>query len=144
LGIPFRGIVHDWSKFLPSEWGPYAEYFYGGPHIKWSEVGVYGKTYHFELCWKTCQEGAKESFNFSWLYHQHRNPHHWQYWVLREDDGNTFALPMPLKYRLELLADWHGAGIAITGKRNTREWYEKNKDKMLLHPETRAWIEATL
>jgi hypothetical protein len=32
LGIPWRGIVHDLSKFLPSEWSPYVEYFYGDIH----------------------------------------------------------------------------------------------------------------
>lgn len=29
LGIPWRGIVHNLSKFLPSEWFPYVERFYG-------------------------------------------------------------------------------------------------------------------
>lgn len=138
LGIPFRGIVHDWSKMLPSEWGPYAQYFYGDDSGEGLEaIERFGLAELAPFGFYT-----KDRFNVAWLYHQHRNPHHWQYWVLREDDGNTFPLPMPHKYRLELLADWHGAGRAITGKRNTREWYEKNKNKMLLHPETREWIEA--
>ena len=29
LGIPWLGVIHDLSKFLPSEFIPYARYFYG-------------------------------------------------------------------------------------------------------------------
>jgi hypothetical protein len=29
LGIPFRGIFHDLSKFLPDEFFPYMNHFYG-------------------------------------------------------------------------------------------------------------------
>ncbi|MEW6726891.1 MAG: DUF5662 family protein [Bacillota bacterium] len=52
-------------------------------------------------------------------------------------------LPMPDRYRKEMLADWHGAGKA-QGKPDTKAWYLANKDKMLLHPETRDWVEAQL
>jgi hypothetical protein len=58
--------------------------------------------------------------------------------------GAIIPLRMPLKYRKEMLADWRGAGRAITGKNETRQWYEKNKDNMMLHPETQRWIEANL
>lgn len=27
-------VVHDWSKFLPSEWIPYARYFYRGSLVQ--------------------------------------------------------------------------------------------------------------
>jgi len=62
LGIPWRGIVHDLSKFLPSEFGPYAYYFYG-PYPRDDE---YKPKY------------VVEAFNRAWLNHQHRNKHHWQ------------------------------------------------------------------
>jgi hypothetical protein len=29
LGIPWLGLIHDLSKFAPSEFIPYARYFYG-------------------------------------------------------------------------------------------------------------------
>ena len=38
------------------------------------------------------------SFDSAWLLHQKRNAHHWQYWVLLEDEGNTKALEMDDKY----------------------------------------------
>jgi hypothetical protein len=43
----------------------------------------------------------------------------------------------------EMLCNWKGAGRAI-GKPDTKGWYLKNKDKMLLGHETRQWIEQQL
>lgn len=120
LGIPFLGIIHDWSKFLPSEFIPYARYFYG--------------------------IGSKKKFNEAWLHHQHRNKHHWQRWMLTLDsassDGKIHALPMPDRYRREMLADWHGAGRAYGSP--TKKWYRQNKDQIHLHRETREWIEKMI
>lgn len=123
LGIaPHQAILHDWSKFLPSEWSPYARAFYAPDG---------SGQYH------------PEEFTEAWNYHQKRNPHHWQYWMITWDRGETECLPMPDKYRREMLADWRGAGMAL-GKPDTKAWYLANKDKMHLHPETRAWIEQQL
>jgi hypothetical protein len=114
----WRLLKHDWSKFLPSEWIPYAMYFNA--------------------------DGSETAFNEAWLLHQHRNDHHWQYWVLRNDDGSVECLQMPEKVWREMLADWMGAGRAITGRWECAEWYAKNRDKIQLHPNTRAFIEAKL
>lgn len=116
---PWRTLLHDLSKFAVAEWTPYAKYFYGG----------YGRNQPPDV---------QRAFDFAWLHHQKKNPHHWQYWVLREDDGATKLLPMPEKYLLEMVADWMGAGRAITGAWNPNPWYEKNAEKILLAPETRA------
>ncbi len=156
-GLVWQGLIHDWTKFLPSEWSPYVEYFYG--------------------------DGGKGAFDVAWNHHQKRNPHHWQYWLLREDnpearlqlsqhllqaaievdqfglisdatmqDGtetvirNFFKiLPMPDKYRKEMLCDWRGAGQAQGKPRDeTIYWYVANKDNIFLHPDTEAWIEKEL
>lgn len=50
------------------------------------------------------------------------------------------ALPMPEKYRREMLADWRGAGRAY-GNNDTAGWYEKNAAQIVLHPDTREWVE---
>jgi hypothetical protein len=139
LGIPWLGLIHDWSKLLPSEWFPYAAHFYGD-YPEWAKMSAGKKSVYFG----PTKESVAQNFDFAWLYHQHRNPHHWQFWVLREDDGGAKVLPMLDKYRREMLADWRGAGRAITGKDNTADWYVKNKHKMYLHPDTRAWIEVQL
>lgn len=128
-GLAWRGIKHDWSKFLPSEWYPYVDFFYRGtPSTKTG--GSIAKR-------------ATPQFEIAWNHHQKRNDHHWQYWIRLGDDGTTLVLPMPHKVRLEMLADWRGAGRAL-GKPNTWEWYEANKEKMQLHPETREWVEGEL
>ena len=115
-------IKHDWSKFLPSEWFPYARFFYGGARTAL----------------------AMWEFKAAWLKHQHRNPHHWQHWVLREDSGEVKVLDMPDKYRREMLADWRGAGRAIHGKDETASWYEKTKSGRMLYPDTLVWVEREL
>lgn len=164
LGIPLLGIVHDSSKFLPSEFFPYARWFYG-PHIK---VTI-GSPNHFKhgdvltACGQgpepvllvVVEEGStiellpkkmRDDFDVAWLHHQKQNRHHWQYWHLYQDEDPDKVLPMPDRYRKEMLADWHGAGIAYTGKNNTLEWYAKRREKMkqVLHRETRKWIEQQL
>lgn len=142
LGIPFCGLIHDLSKFLPSEWWPYCRYFYGGPHKPFADFSS-GLKYEFD-CWSISQEGIEHTFNYAWLFHQHRNHHHWQYWVLREDSGKTITIPIPKKYVLEMIADWIGAGRAITGKYEVKEWYASNADKMQLHLVTRYQVEKLL
>jgi hypothetical protein len=122
-GLYWRGIKHDWSKFLPCEWFPYAQSFYG-PQPRTDETKV--------------------RFDRAWLHHQHFNPHHWQHWVLREDSGATKILEMHWDDMLEMLADWEGAGRAITGNKDTRTWYLNNQDKILLHPYTKEAVRMEL
>lgn len=121
LGVSWLGIVHDWSKFLPSEFAPYAQHFYGNQPKKKDD----------------------SAFDIAWLHHQKRNRHHWQYWMLIQDNEEDKVLPMPGRYRSEMLADWHGAGRAY-GNPNTRQWYEEHKHEIIIHAETRAWIESQL
>lgn len=134
-------LRHDLSKFRPDEWGPYAAWFYGGPHPDESEIGYYERTYYGL---GRSRQARKAAFDEAWLKHQQRNPHHWQHWILRNDNGPTVALEMPRRYMLEMVADWAGAGRAITGKLEVGEWYTRNRDNMLLHPDTRDWVETCL
>lgn len=133
LGIWWLGLVHDWSKLRPGEFIPYARYFYGRKRREWRDsTGYYKPTQTGDL-----------AFDFAWLLHQKRNKHHWQWWICPQDDGGFQAFEMPERYRREMLADWIGAGLA-QGKPDTRAWYTKNKGKMILGPETRAWVERRL
>lgn len=133
LGLIWRGIVHDLDKFLPSMWFPYVNAFYGKhkPSPR-DNSGYYDAT-----------KVGSDPFMLAWLGHIHRNKHHWQYWVLLHDDGGKSVFPMPDKYRKEMLSDWRGAGRA-QGSPDTRGWYDKNRDKMILNESTRNWIEANL
>jgi len=132
VGLYWRGLVHDLSKFRPSEWFPYAEYFYGKQPLE-RQDGYYKPT-----------DTGNPAFDFAWLLHQKRNRHHWQWWVLPRDDGSIRILPMDPASRLEMLCDWRGAGRAQKNNLSTAEWYKKHKDKLQLHPETRKWVEETL
>lgn len=141
-GLIWQGIVHDWSKFLPSEWLPYAQFFYGYKPTA-AERDRARRVLGYDP--DPSDAEVREAFDRAWLKHQHRNPHHWQHWVLRNDNGTTVALEMPRRYLLEMLADWDGAGRAITGKSGgTSLWYAKNRDKMVMHPATRALVDRML
>lgn len=131
----WQGIVHDWSKFLPDEWIPYANWFYGDQGVRFNG----GFAWEFRE-----NELQRIAFNYAWLKHQHRNPHHWQHWILREDSGKELLMDMPKKYRLEMLCDWEGAGMAITGKCEYELWYLKNNAKIQLHPTTKAHVLSEL
>lgn len=193
LGIPWLGIIHDWSKFLPSEFIPYAKYFYGEyEYEKLDDVPLFKIPYDAET-----KEDAKRNFDIAWLYHQKRNRHHWQYFILQYDNEERYfiqqhsietpmmlalhnkqlfevyvpcwekddeiysvvyrrlvdvrnelnrapvCIAMPDRYRREMLADWRGAGKAY-GNPDTKAWYLEHKDNIILHPETRRWIEDQL
>lgn len=140
----WRGVLHDLSKFRPSEFIPYAQYFYNKDGSKKDirdESGYYKATGTPDI-----------KFNFAWLLHQKRNRHHWQWWILPEDDGGIKVMSMTPEFRKEMLCDWIGAGRACGSIKSpdddmyleTREWYKKNKCNMVLHTETRAWIETRL
>jgi hypothetical protein len=175
-GLWWRGLMHDMSKMFPSEWGPYAEFFYGefpcatcdGSGQVKERVGGFMKNQFPEgFCWVRCDACAGRgkvsrkqamrdktgyykptdtgdaAFDFSWLLHQKRNRHHWQWWVLPEDDGGVKVLPMQEPYRTEMICDWLGAGRAL-GTPSVNAWYKANGKKMQLHPDTRAWVEEQL
>jgi hypothetical protein len=201
LGIPLRGLLHDLSKLLPSEFMPYARYFYGKNWYKNKDWNGDRRNY---IPFKYTEDGIKEAFDLAWLKHQKRNPHHWQYWLLvmdssskeftiqehgqgypiylsrnnrhlaefdesilfKEDkvvpnvcNSNAYLyakeiqdrlnkspkiLYMPMKYSLEMLADWKGAGMAINGKDDTKSWYLKNRDNIILHSSVKRWIDEKL
>ncbi len=124
LGVPlWQALIHDWHKFLPDEWLPYLDYFYGDDGDS---------------------AAVRARFSVAWLKHQNRAPHHWQYWVRINDDGTEDAIAMPDRYRREMLADWRGAGLAIDGEADTLSWYTPRRDGIRLHPETRVWLEREM
>lgn len=118
----WRLLIHDWQKFLPVEWVPYARAFYGKPGRK--------------------PEGRPD-FDHAWLHHQKFGPHHWQYWILLQDDGKHRPLPMPRVYLLEMCADWRGANAAY-GDQPLLAWYTKTARGRWLHPDTQREVERIL
>lgn len=80
----------------------------------------------------------------AWNRHQKRNRHHWQWWLITWDRGETNALPIPEADIREMVADWIGAGWAIVGRPNPLPWYEQNKTKIILHDDSRVTLERLL
>ena len=126
LGAPlWQALIHDLSKFGPAEWGAYVNAFYA----------------------KRGDATARRlAFDVAWNHHQKVNPHHWQYWLLitDSDDPRLRPLPIPDRYVREMVADWYGAGMAISGKNDVEGWYLDNKEKIIFEPDTRARVEATI
>lgn len=145
-GLIWRGILHDLSKFRPDEFIPYARYFYGNyPEWKKTPSGI--KEQYFGLT----KEKVELNFDYAWLLHQKRNPHHWQYWILKEDSGNVKVFEIPYLYKLEMLCDWIGAGKALGIKSpindkyyELRNWWNANNHNMQLHSETRRYFNQLL
>ena len=136
LGVPlWMAILHDWDKFLPSRFIPYARFF---RNPDGSRTGARKPTGEYD----PTDTGSIE-FEFAWFLHQKVNRHHWQWWILPTETGGIKALSMPDVHRREMLADMRGAGRAL-GLPDTKAWYMANCDKMQLHPETRLWLEDQL
>lgn len=114
---------HDESKFTSHEYDPYDEYFYGER-----------------------TKDTKSNFNYAWLHHIHNNKHHWQYWVLINDDAEegTVALDIPYKYVLEMIADWWSFSWKSGDLYKIFDWYDSHKARMILSKNTRETVEEIL
>jgi Family of unknown function (DUF5662) len=105
LGVPlWRLLIHDWSKFTPSEAPHYGRQFFGD---KDDPLG----------------------FSKAWLHHQHCNPHHFEHWVPvsghnRGGYADLEPLPMPRWAAREMVADWLAASRAYEGAwpQSFRQW----------------------
>lgn len=115
---------HDLSKYGKEEYDAYDEYFYGG----------YVRT--------------KDKFNKAWLHHIHNNPHHWQYWMLFEDDPNGsndyICIEMPHNYVIEMIADWWSFSWKSKNLYEIFDWYNKHLMTIKLHEKTRKHVEKIL
>jgi hypothetical protein len=119
----WRLLIHDLSKFRPSEFRAYVRY-----------QTANGYAYRCGHDWR---------YDVAMNHHHKRNPHHWQYWVHIAEDGTVEPLPMPDIYVREMVADWDAAGLA-PGRMPVIEWYRQNFDKLLLHTITRDQIDYLL
>ena len=117
-------FIHDDSKYSKEEYDAYDAYFYGGKRTK--EI--------------------KDNFKYAWLHHIHNNPHHWQYWVLINDDPDNgiVALDIPYKYVIEMICDWWSFSWRTGNLYEIFNWYDKHKDYMILSENTRELVEDIL
>lgn len=118
------GFAHDQSKSETDEYAAYDEYFYGGNR----------------------SFAVVQAFNKAWLFHIHRNPHHWQYWVLIHDDPNEQeeCIEMPYNYLIEMICDWWAFSWAKGDLNEMFMWWDEHKDYIRLHPNSKKTIVEVL
>ncbi len=115
---------HDTSKNDPEEYDAYDKYFYGG-----------NKSY-----------AVVNNFNKAWLHHIHMNPHHWQHWVLINDDpGKGYKiLDMPHVYIIEMICDWWSFSWNKGDLYEIFDWYDEHKAYIKFSDYTRKTVEDIL
>ncbi len=129
-GIPIRGLLHDLSKFSPSEFIPGIKYYQG---------------------MRSPNERERELFGHSaaWMHHKGRNRHHFEYW----NDVNPVTkryepVKMPIKFFKEMFCDRVAASKIYQGKNYTDahpfNYFDKGNARLYLHPETAALLEKCL
>lgn len=133
--IYYNVSIHDESKRSNAEYGPYDDYFYGE---------------------KT--DSVKKAFDYAWLHHIHNNPHHWQYWVLKEDDSIANdhlmcvkCLEIPDVYIIEMICDWWSfswKNYSISHDKNDLyeifNWYTDNAGNIAMNPNSLEKVHSLL
>lgn len=123
-GIPFRGFVHDLSKYSPEEFFESVKYYQGNR----SPITIARKD---------------KGYSRAWLHHKGRNKHHIEYWY---DAYATEKTPnIPYKYVVEMICDQVAAGMAYKGKKWTQNdpidyWNNVEKNKGLYNPKIEEYI----
>lgn len=130
MGIPLQGLIHDLSKYSKEEFEIF-KYYTGtcSPH-----------------------QEMRNQFGYSdrWMYHYHKNKHHWQYWLDIEDyPDKVYPIKMPYKYVIESICDFVGAGMAYSKEKWTPNspweyWELRCKGKRLMHPDSEYLTEKLL
>ena len=96
-GIPWRGFMHDWSKYSPEEFFESAKYY----------TGERSPIYY-------CKH--EKGYSKAWLHHTGRNKHHDEYWYDYNAPNQTPVIPY--KYTIEMICDKVAASMVYNGK----EW----------------------
>ena len=126
VGIPFRGILHDLSKYSPTEFFESVKYYSDG---KFSPI-------------ISCKKDI--GYSRAWLHHKGRNKHHFEYWY-------DYAAPeptpiIPFKYMLEMLCDRIAASKTYNkGHYNDNmslEYFYKEKERIKINPKLLSYLEA--
>ena len=112
---------HDDTKTIPDEYEAYDNYLFGK------------RTKEVEMQYKRMK-----------LEHRHRNPHHWQYWILYDIDGKPEVLDMDYPYIIEMICDWWSFSWAKDDVFYIFDWYEDNKKNIKFSKNTRKTVEDIL
>ena len=125
-GLYKQGILHDMSKFSPTEFWESVKYYQGTR----SPIDA-------------CKE--ENGYSMAWFHHRGCNKHHWEYWM---DDFEKGSIPkkMPFKYVLEMTCDFLGAGRAYVGEsftiKSEYDWWQNKRKVVKMHEDTFKLIDT--
>lgn len=123
-GLIWRGLVHDLSKFSPTELFESVKYYRGYR----SPIGV-------------CRE--ETGMSHAWLHHKGRNKHHIEYWL--DPECNVQPL-VPYQYAVECVCDKLAATRVYAGKNYSPELSLKHwlryGNKVPGNPKTMKFVES--
>lgn len=132
LGLYYQGIVHDLSKYSPSEFIVGVKFFDG--HRSPNAI----------------ERATSGGLSTAWLHHKGRNKHHFEYWI---DYSNlpgrlVYGNRMPIKYLAEMVCDRRAACRTYNKEHYTPaapwEHYLKSKDHLIMDRDTRIVLENCL
>lgn len=126
VGLIRQGLLHDMSKYAPTEF-------------------LVGIKYYSGTRSPNAAEREELGYSVAWMHHKGRNKHHLEYWT---DYGGTghemMGQPMPTKYMVELCLDRIAACRIYHGKdytqRDALDYLENSRDSTLMHPVTKAQV----
>lgn len=132
VGLIYQGLMHDMSKYSPSEFFVGARYYQGDRS-------------------PNNAERESQGFSSSWLHHKGRNKHHYEYWIdysTKNIPGGMAPAPMPDRYIVEMLMDRIAACKVYKKDRYTDraplEYYLSGKDPAPIHDKTKRTLEKLL
>ena len=120
-GIPFRGLVHDLSKYSPVEFFESAKYYRGNV----SPLSISKK---------------ENGYSKAWLHHKGINKHHHEYWY--DYSAPVKCAIIPYKYTVEMICDSLSASMTYQKDNWTPsfqlEYYLKEREKIHINPKIDA------
>ncbi len=124
-GIPWRGLLHDLSKYSFKEFIPSSKNYLGNR----SPIANERKN--------------SNGYSFSFIHHTRHNKHHYEYWV-DITLGDAILIPMPYKYALECCCDMISASKVYNKKNFNRslplEFFLRVKDRSMMHTSTQEFL----
>lgn len=130
LGPYKQGLLHDLSKYSPTEIIPSFKYYMGNKSPNAKEREIIG-------------------FSTAWMHHKGRNRHHYEYWTdYVGPDHELVGVPMPANYLAEMFCD-RIAASRIYKKRKYKdymplEYFYHTKEQRLMPPSTHEMLEKLL
>ena len=130
VGLYKQGLLHDLSKYSPTEFLAGARYYQGtrSPNAR---------------------EREEKGYSEAWMHHKGRNKHHYEYWTDMNMETKRYeSVPIPRKYLVEMVMDRRAACIVYQGGNYTPasalNYYLNSKERNLMHPQTQKELEYIL